>query len=114
MYAFPEHTRAMSRAALDVVARKHAAFRDELMASGELIGGAGLVLPDQTEVLRLGPDGVVTTQGPLIAGTDEHLTAYYELECDSDDRARMLAARVLDDHVTAVELRRIHDTAPKR
>jgi hypothetical protein len=47
----------------------------------------------------------------LVAHAVEHFTAYYEIECDSVRRAQEIAARVLDDHVTAVELRRIHDTA---
>ena len=78
MYADPAHTRAMSEQALADVARKHEALRSELGASGELRGGAGLVLPDETTVVRPGSAGVVTSQGPLVVGTPEHLTAYYE------------------------------------
>jgi hypothetical protein len=111
MFADPAHTRAMSESALDVVARKHATLREELTESGELLGGSGLALPDETTVLRLGSSGVVTMQGPVVADAVEHLTAYYEIECDSVGRAQEIAARVLDDHVTAVELRRLHDTA---
>jgi hypothetical protein len=111
MFADPAHTRAMSESALDVVARKHAMLREELTESGELLGGSGLALPDETTVLRLGSSGVVTQQGPLVTDAVEHLTAYYEIECDSVGRAQEIAARVLDDHVTAVEVRRIHDTA---
>jgi hypothetical protein len=111
MFADPAHTRAMSESALDVVARKHATLRDELTESGELLGGSGLALPDETTVLRLGPSGVATQHGPLATDAAEHLTAYYEIECDNVGRAQEIAARVLDDHVTAVELRRIHDTA---
>jgi hypothetical protein len=111
MYADPVHTRAMTESDLAVVARKHEALRNELTESGELAGGAGLVLPDETTVLRLGADGVVTHDGPLASDTAEHLTAYYEIDCETADRAREIAAHVLDDHVTAVELRRIHDTA---
>jgi hypothetical protein len=110
MYADPAHTRAMSERALAEVARKHDALRSELGASGELRGGAGLVLPDETTVLRLGSDAVVTRRGPLLADTSEHLTAYYEVDCETHE----IAARILDDHVTAVEVRRIHDTALKR
>jgi hypothetical protein len=51
MYAAPSHTRGMSGSELDGIARKHAKLRDELTASGELAGGAGLVLPDETLVL---------------------------------------------------------------
>jgi hypothetical protein len=110
MYADPVYTQAMSESAIDVVLRKHAALRDELTASGELVGGEGLALPHETTVLRLGPDGVDAAEGPLAGDAVEHLTAYYELECETADRAREIAARLLDDHVTAVELRRIHDS----
>jgi hypothetical protein len=111
MYADPEHTRAMSESALEVVARKHEALRDELRSSGELAGGAGLVLPDETMLLRLVEDEVVTREEPFAPSFTEHLTAYYEVDCETVDRAREIAGHVLDDHVTAVELRRIHDTA---
>ena len=105
MYADPAHTVAMTPEQLDAIARKHAALRDELEVSGELTGGAGLVLPDETTVVRA--DGV--TSGPL-AEAVEHLTAYYELET-SPERAQQIAAHILDHHVTAVEVRRIHDHA---
>lgn len=108
MYADPAHTRAMDEQARDVVARKHAALREELTASDELRGGAGLVLPDETMVLRLGAE---PRQGPLAADTTEHLTAYYEVECETPERAHQIAGHLLDDHVIAVEVRRIHDTA---
>ena len=107
MYADPAHTRAMTESDVAVVARKHEALRSELGASGELRGGAGLVLPDETVLVRLG----VTSHGPLMADTTEHLTAYYEVECETPERAQEIAAHILDDHVIAVEVRRIHDTA---
>jgi hypothetical protein len=44
MYTDPAHTRAMDEQALAVVARKHEALRNELGASDELRGGAGLVV----------------------------------------------------------------------
>jgi hypothetical protein len=108
MYADPAHSRAMTEPALAEVARKHAALRDELGASGELKGGAGLVFPDETVVVRLGGE---TQRGPLRQDTQEHLTAYYEVDCATPERAQEIAAHILDDHVTAVEVRRIHDTA---
>jgi hypothetical protein len=111
MFADPAHTRAMSKSALDVLARKHATLRGEPTESGELLGGSGLALPDETTVPRLESSGVVTPPGPLVADTVEHLTAYYEIECDRVGRAQEIAARVPDDHATAVELRRLHDTA---
>ena len=110
MYAVPAHTEAMSDADVAVVAAKHEVIRKELTASGELVGGSGLALPDETTLLRLDQDGSpVATGGPLAADAVEHLTAYYEIDCDTVERARAIAARLLDDHVTKVELRRIHD-----
>jgi hypothetical protein len=111
MYTDPAHTRAMTEADLDVVMRKHERLRDELTASGELLNGAGLVFPEETIVVRRDGDGVVTERGPLIGGSDVHVTAYYVIECVDVDRARALAEHLLDDHVTAVEVRRIHDSA---
>ena len=110
MYAIPAETEAMSDADLAVVAAKHEEIRKELTASGELVGGSGLALPDETTVLRLGGDGsAVATRGPLATDAIEHLTAYYEIDCETVERACAIAARLLDDHVTTVELRRIHD-----
>ena len=102
MYAAPSHTRGMSESELDVIARKHAKLRDDLSASGELAGGAGLALPDETKVLRLGPDEQVAAEGPLSGRADdeEHLTAYYEVDCETLDRAKEIGAFVLDHHVT--------------
>ena len=112
MYADPVHTVAMSESELDEIARKHEAFRNDLTASGELTGGAGLALPEETAVLRLGADGALTTaHGPIASEAVDHLTAYYEIECDTAERAHEIGSRVLDHHVVAVELRRIHDTA---
>jgi hypothetical protein len=110
MYTVPEHTEAMSDADLAVVAAKHDAIRKELTASGELVGGSALAVPSETVVLRLAGGGsAVATAGPLAVDAVEHLSAYYEIDCDTVERAHEIAVRLLDDHVTTVELRRIHD-----
>jgi len=109
MYADPEHSVELTEAQLGEIARKHARLREELRESGELAGGAGLALPDETTALRVGTEGV--SQGPLDANPKEHLTAYYEVECETLERAQEIGAYVLDHHVTSVEVRRIHDTA---
>ena len=44
---------------------------------------------------------------------EEHLAAYYEVDCEALERAKEIGAYVLDHHVTSVEIRRIHDTAEK-
>jgi hypothetical protein len=49
------------------------------------------------------------TDGPFIEAA-EQLTAYYAIGCASPERARAIAGRVPDFHVTAVEVRPIHDS----
>lgn len=109
MYTVPSHTKAMSRAELDAVADKHAALRRELTGSGELLNGAGLTYPEDSTTMRLMADGVLVADGPVVE-SEEHMTAYYVLDCASEERARSIAAGILDFHVTAVEVRAIHDS----
>jgi hypothetical protein len=113
MYADPAQTQAMSKSAVEDVVRKHTALVEELQGSGELTGGAGLALPHETTVLRLDGDSVAVREGPLTPDPVEQLTAYYEIDCETLDRAREIASRILDDHVTAIELRRIHDSVDR-
>jgi hypothetical protein len=110
MHTDPSATKAMTAAELESILAKHAALRAELTESGELRGGAGLVDPEETTTLRW-RDGVVSSSiGPLVE-SDEQLSAYYVLDCADRARALTIAERVLDFHVTAVELRAIHDSA---
>jgi hypothetical protein len=110
MFTKPEDARALSREDLDDIGRKHETLRNDLTASRELLNGAGLVLPDQTTLLRLDEGGsLVTHEGPFAAEATEHVTAYYVVECADAERAREIGAQLLDDHVTAVEVRAIHD-----
>jgi hypothetical protein len=45
MYADPDRTKAMTAGERAQIADKHEEFRGELIASGELVNGAGLVYP---------------------------------------------------------------------
>ncbi len=108
MYSDPAQTKAMSAAERGAMACKHQALRTELTASGELLNGAGLAYPEDTTTLRL-RDGVAVTDGPF-ADAAEHLTAYYLIECETPDRALSIAEGILDFHVTAVEVRQVHDS----
>jgi hypothetical protein len=105
MYADPDTTAAMTPDQREEVFTRHEALHDDLGGTGELLNGAGLVFPQDTTALRWQGE---TTTGPLAQAT-EHLTAYYVLECETPERANEIAARVRDFHVTAVEVRAIHD-----
>lgn len=110
MYSRPAETKAMSGADLEVVLRKHEALRAELTASGELLNGAGLTFPEDTTTVRFDSDGApLAVEGSISIG-EEHMTAYYVLECADRERAVAIAERLLDSHVTAVEVRSIHDS----
>jgi hypothetical protein len=111
MYTDPAHTKAMTPEALQAVMRKHEALGED--AKDEIVGGCGLAAPDQTTLLRLSQEGVEASSGPFASGR-EQLSAYYEIETKTEERALEIAGRILDDHVTAVELRAIHDSAPRK
>jgi len=108
MYADPA-TLAMSAQDRQAVARKHESLRSTLTRSGELLSGAGLTLPTDTTTIRLRDGAAVQSSGPLVAA-ESHLTAFYVVECESDERADAIAEGILDGHVTAVEIRQIHDS----
>ena len=57
-------------------------------------------------------DGVETSWGRCERARAAQL--YYEIETETEERALEIAGRILDDHVTAVELRAIHDSAPRK
>jgi hypothetical protein len=109
MYSDPAATEAMSTSDRAGIARKHEALRQDLAGSGELLNGAGLADPKDTTTIRWHADRSVTTDGPFIEAT-EQLTAYYVIDCASPERAYAIAEHILDFHVTAAEVRPIHDS----
>jgi hypothetical protein len=106
MYADPARTAAMTRAERAEVMAKHEELGAELEASGELLNGCGLGYPAETRTLRWNG---ASTDGPCHGGV-EQLTAYYVLDCVDAARAEAVAARLLDFHVTSVEVRAVHDS----
>lgn len=109
MYADPATTAAMTPEQRADVFARHEALHADLAGTGEMLNGAGLAFPADTTTMRWSRDTPpAVAEGPLAAAV-EHVTAYYVLECESAERAREIAARVLDFHVVAVEVRPIHD-----
>ncbi|WP_441248031.1 YciI family protein [Kitasatospora sp. McL0602] len=109
MYADPAATAAMSADDRADVFRRHEALHQDLAGTGEMLNGAGLSYPNETTTIRR-PDGrPERTDGPL-TGATEQLTAYYVIDCPDLERACAIAERVVDFHVVAVEVRRIHDS----
>ncbi len=109
MHTNPTHSKALSEQEVSSIEAKHAKLLEELEAGGELINGAGLHLPEETTTIRIVDGEPVSSTGPVAAG-HEHVTAYYLLECPDRDRAVAIASSVLDSHVTAVEVRQVHNS----
>lgn len=107
MYSDPAETRAMSTSDREAVRHTHEALHAD--ESGAMLNGAGLAYPDDTTTIRLDNGTPVTIEGPFAPGR-EQLTAYYVIDCQSAEHAAAIATRVLDFHVTAVEVREIHDS----
>jgi hypothetical protein len=107
MYSDPAETKAMSASDREEVRRRHEALHAE--ESEAMLNGAGLAYPERTTTIRLGQDGPVASEGPLVAAR-EQLTAYYVIDCEGADQAVSIAERIVDFHVIAVEVREIHDS----
>jgi hypothetical protein len=109
MYADPSATAAMTADQRADVFARHEALHRDLAETGELLNGAGLAFPTDTTTMRWRPDQAPAVDDGPFAAAEEHVTAYYVVECESPERAREIATRVLDFHVVAVEVRPIHD-----
>ena len=109
MHTNPTDSKALSEEEVSSIVAEHATLIEELEAAGELINGAGLHLPEETTTIRILAGRPVSSTGPVAAG-DEHVTAYYLLECRDRDRAVEIASHILDSHVTAVEVRQVHNS----
>lgn len=109
MHTNPTHSTALSEEEISAIEAKHAKLIEELEAAGELINGAGLHPPEETTTIRIVANRPESSAGPVAAG-DEHVPAYYLVECPDRDRAVEIASRILDSHVTAVEVRQLHNS----
>ena len=107
MYANATETKAMTESERETVLRKHKILVSELTKSGELLDGAGLDYAWNTHTIQWNQNNPVSTEGPLINNQDQ-VTAYYVVKCEDQNRAYEIANQLLDFHVTAVEVRRIH------
>ncbi|HEX6471995.1 MAG TPA: YciI family protein [Streptosporangiaceae bacterium] len=98
---------AAERAALTEQAE---ALRREITESGELVAGVALADSATARTIRV-RDGVpIATDGPYVE-TKEHLAGYVVLDCDTQERADEIAARIPDARFAAIEVRPITETA---
>ena len=77
---------------------------NELIESGEWIGGEGLAHPSRSKTVRVRRGVPAVTDGPFVEAK-EQLAGYCLFECESEARALDIATRWPDARNDAVELR---------
>jgi hypothetical protein len=82
----------------------YAALDEELAASGELIVSEALADPSLSRRVSVQDGRTITSDGPF-AEAKEHLAGFYLLECESQDRAVEIAARIPEAELDLVEVR---------
>ena len=68
-------------------------INEELAESGELVDAQGLTDASHAKVVQIQNGVPVTTDGPY-AETKEVLAGYWVVDCESNDRALAIAARI--------------------
>ena len=106
IYSSPATWDALSEAEREQMARDHALLRDELIESGEWVGGNGLADKVLSKAVRVRGGVAVTTDGPY-AEVKEHLAGYDVVDCATPERVLEIAARIPDARVCGVEVRPI-------
>ena len=92
-------------------------INEELAESGELVDAQGLTDASHAKVVQIQNGVAVTTDGPY-AETKEVLAGYWVVDCESNDRALAIAARIatvpVPSHVPPIriEVRPIGEEPP--
>jgi len=87
---------------------EYAAFTQEIIESGELVGGEQLQRPDTATSVRVRHGKRALTDGPF-AETTEQIGGYYLVDVKDLDRALELAERIPSARTGVVEVRPIVD-----
>ena len=86
----------------------HVALSAELAETGELVASEGLADPALAKRVTVADNQTVISDGPF-AEAKEHLAGFMLVDCDSEDRALQIAARVPDAVWGLVEVRPVLD-----
>ncbi|GAA1275032.1 YciI family protein [Kitasatospora nipponensis] len=79
------------------------AFNKEYRATGELLGAYGLADAAAAKLVRREGGAPAVTDGPYLE-TKEYMASFYLLDCESEERALQIAARMPAAAVEPVEL----------
>lgn len=86
----------------------HVELSAELAETGELVASEGLADPALAKRVTVADNQTVISDGPF-AESKEHLAGFLLVDCESEDRALKIAARVPDAVWGLVEVRPVLD-----
>jgi hypothetical protein len=86
----------------------HIALGAELAETGELVATEGLADPALAKRVTVTGDQTMISAGPF-AEAKEHLAGFFLVDCESEDRALAIAARIPDALWGLVEVRPVLD-----
>ena len=88
----------------------YAALNEDLMSSGEMIVSEALADPAMAKRVTVRDGQIMASDGPF-AEVKEHLTGFYLVECDSQERAIEVAARIPEAAISEgrIEVRPVLD-----
>jgi hypothetical protein len=105
---FLQRWEALSEERRERFGRDHRALSAELAESGELVASEGLADPALAKRVTVAGDQTMISDGPF-AEAKEHLAGFLLVDCDGEDRALAIAARVPDAVWGLVEVRPVLD-----
>ncbi|MEA2183573.1 MAG: hypothetical protein QOF69_2758, partial [Solirubrobacteraceae bacterium] len=105
---FLERWEALPEEQRERFGRDHLALTAELTDAGELVASEGLADPALAKRVTVAGDQTLISDGPF-AEAKEHLAGFYLVDCQTEERALAIAARVPDAVWGLVEVRPVLD-----
>jgi hypothetical protein len=105
---FVERWQALPKEQRESFGYDHRALGAELADNGELVVSEGLADPALAKRVTVAGDQTMITDGPF-AEAKEHLAGFFLIDCEGEDRALAIAARVPDAVWGLVEVRPVLD-----
>jgi hypothetical protein len=105
---FVERWKALPEEQRERFGRDHIALGTELAETGELVATEGLADPVLAKRITIEGDQTMISDGPF-AEAKEHLAGFFLVDCESEDRALAIAARIPDAVWGLVEVRPVLD-----
>lgn len=106
IYQNPAAMQALPESEKHALMADAGAIMDELVESGEWVGGEALADPSTAKSVRVRDGLPAVTDGPF-AEAKEQIVGYCIVDCDSEDRAVEIAGRWPDARLWGMEVRPI-------